>query len=196
MDMSDTVKPRTSFLIEDILSIKDSTRFNGKCSSQKMERCSSWEEEESEKLTEKLCAQETVSGEHSGSLNTSCPITPESRSMFTTGKQRRSRAAFTHLQVLELEKKFNHQKYLSAPERAHLANALRLTETQVKIWFQNRRYKTKRKQQTSEFSKDVYRAEGLREELVRSSLITSFCKAYQYRPYLWDYSGPWGPTLW
>ncbi|XP_034452702.1 homeobox protein koza [Hippoglossus hippoglossus] len=199
MDMSDTVKPRTSFLIEDILSVKDSTSFNGKSSYQKMERCSQWEEEESEKLTEKLYAQETVSGEQSGSLDTSCPITPESSSLSSTGKQRRSRAAFTHLQVLELEKKFNHQKYLSAPERAHLANALRLTETQVKIWFQNRRYKTKRKQQMSEFSKDVYKAEGLqglREDLVRSSLITSFCKAYQYRPYLWDYGGPWGPTLW
>ncbi|XP_053276665.1 homeobox protein Nkx-3.1 [Pleuronectes platessa] len=199
MDMSDTVKPRTSFLIEDILSVKDSTSLSGKSSYQKMERCSQWEEEESEKLTEKLYAQETVSGEHSGSLDTSCPITPESSSLSSTGKQRRSRAAFTHLQVLELEKKFNHQKYLSALERGHLANALRLTETQVKIWFQNRRYKTKRKQQTSEFSKDGYKAEGLqglREDLVRSSLITSFCKAYQYRPYLWDYSGPWGPTLW
>ncbi len=132
------------------------------------------------------------------SLDTSCPSTSESGSFSSSGKQKRSRAAFTHLQVLELEKKFNHQKYLSAPERAHLASALRLTETQVKIWFQNRRYKTKRKQQTSEFCKDVYEAEGLglRDDLVRSSLITSFCKAYQYRPYLWEYSGPWGPTLW
>ena len=68
MDMSDTVKPRTSFLIEDILSVKDSTSFNGKSSYQKMERCSQWEEEESEKLTEKLYAQETASGEHSGEL--------------------------------------------------------------------------------------------------------------------------------
>lgn len=133
------------------------------------------------------------------SLDTSvCPGTSESCSFSSSGKQKRSRAAFTHLQVLELEKKFNHQKYLSAPERAHLARTLRLTETQVKIWFQNRRYKTKRKQQTSEFCKDVYTAEGLglRDDLVRSSLITSFCKAYQYRPYLWDYCGPWGPALW
>lgn len=132
------------------------------------------------------------------SLDTSCPSTSESSSYSSMGKQKRSRAAFTHLQVLELEKKFNHQKYLSAPERAHLASTLRLTETQVKIWFQNRRYKTKRKQQTSEFCKDVYKAEGLglRDDLVRSSLITSFYKAYQYRPYLWDYSGPWGTTLW
>ena len=134
----------------------------------------------------------------SDSLDTSCPSTSDSSGFTSSGKQKRSRAAFTHIQVLELEKKFNHQKYLSAPERAHLASTLRLTETQVKIWFQNRRYKTKRKQQTPEFCKDVYKAEGLglRDDLVRSSLITSFYKAYQYRPYLWDYGGPWGPTLW
>ncbi|XP_037634383.1 homeobox protein Nkx-3.1 [Sebastes umbrosus] len=188
--MSDTVKPLTSFLIEDILSVKDGTGFNEKCSSQKMERCSQWKEE-SEKLSEQL-------GVQTESLDPSCPSTSESSSFSSTGKQKRSRAAFTHLQVLELEKKFNDQKYLSAPERAHLASTLRLTETQVKIWFQNRRYKTKRKQQTSEFCQDAYEAEGLglRDELVRSSLLTSFCKTYQYRPYMWDYSGPWGSTLW
>lgn len=61
-------------------------------------------------------------------------------------KKKRSRAAFTHAQVFELERRFTHQKYLSGPERADLAHALKLSETQVKIWFQNRRYKTKRKQ--------------------------------------------------
>ncbi|XP_029296236.1 homeobox protein Nkx-3.1 [Cottoperca gobio] len=195
MEMSDTVKPLTSFLIEDILSIKDSTRFKGKCCSQKMETCAQWKEG-AEGLSEQLCPQEMEFGVQTESLDTSCPSTSDSSSLSSLGKQKRSRAAFTHLQVLELEKTFNHQKYLSAPERAHLAGTLRLTETQVKIWFQNRRYKTKRKQQTSEFCRDVFKAEGLRDELVRSSLITSFCKAYQYRPYLWDYSGPWGPTLW
>ncbi|XP_063389591.1 homeobox protein bagpipe-like [Cydia fagiglandana] len=61
-------------------------------------------------------------------------------------RKKRSRAAFSHAQVYELEKRFSQQRYLSGPERADLAVSLKLTETQVKIWFQNRRYKTKRKQ--------------------------------------------------
>ncbi|RXG73085.1 Homeobox protein Nkx-2.6, partial [Armadillidium vulgare] len=42
---------------------------------------------------------------------------------------------------------FKQQRYLSAPEREHLAGLLKLTSTQVKIWFQNRRYKCKRQRQ-------------------------------------------------
>ncbi|XP_066248042.1 homeobox protein zampogna-like [Euwallacea similis] len=63
-----------------------------------------------------------------------------------SNRKKRSRAAFTHAQVFELERRFSQQRYLSGPERADLAAALKLTETQVKIWYQNRRYKTKRKQ--------------------------------------------------
>jgi len=47
-------------------------------------------------------------------------------------------------QVYELEQRFKQQRYLSAPEREMLAQTLKLTSTQVKIWFQNRRYKNKR----------------------------------------------------
>ncbi|EDW85158.1 uncharacterized protein Dwil_GK14503 [Drosophila willistoni] len=61
-------------------------------------------------------------------------------------RKKRSRAAFSHAQVFELERRFAQQRYLSGPERSEMAKTLRLTETQVKIWFQNRRYKTKRKQ--------------------------------------------------
>ncbi|KAF8767540.1 homeobox protein HMX3-like [Argiope bruennichi] len=64
----------------------------------------------------------------------------------TKPRKKRSRAAFSHAQVFELERRFSHQRYLSGAERADLAQALKLTETQVKIWFQNRRYKTKRRQ--------------------------------------------------
>ena len=47
------------------------------------------------------------------------------------GRKKRSRAAFSHGQVFELERRFGHQKYLSGPERADLAQMLKLTETQV-----------------------------------------------------------------
>lgn len=68
------------------------------------------------------------------------------------GSKKRSRAAFSQAQVHELERRFRAQRYLSGPERAALADSLKLTETQVKIWFQNRRYKTKRRQSEQEMS--------------------------------------------
>lgn len=84
------------------------------------------------------------------SLNSCYPSSHQSdtscRDSSQSGRKKRSRAAFTHAQVFELERRFSQQRYLSGPERADLAAALKLTETQVKIWYQNRRYKTKRKQ--------------------------------------------------
>ncbi|XP_045391325.1 homeobox protein Nkx-2.6 [Lemur catta] len=62
-------------------------------------------------------------------------------------QRRKPRVLFSQAQVLALERRFKQQRYLSAPEREHLASALQLTSTQVKIWFQNRRYKCKRQRQ-------------------------------------------------
>ena len=53
-----------------------------------------------------------------------------------TQKKRKRRVLFSKAQTFELERRFRQQRYLSAPEREHLANIIRLTPTQVKIWFQ------------------------------------------------------------
>ncbi|XP_032523399.2 homeobox protein Nkx-2.3-like [Danaus plexippus] len=58
--------------------------------------------------------------------------------------KRKPRILFSQTQVHALEVRFIAQKYLTAPEREQLAKTLNLSPTQVKIWFQNRRYKSKR----------------------------------------------------
>ncbi|XP_047103873.1 barH-like 1 homeobox protein [Schistocerca piceifrons] len=62
-------------------------------------------------------------------------------------KPRRRRTAFTHAQLAYLERKFRCQKYLSVADRSDVADALNLSETQVKTWYQNRRTKWKRQNQ-------------------------------------------------
>lgn len=56
-----------------------------------------------------------------------------------------SRPTFNGHQIFHLEKTFEKTKYLAGPERGRLAKALRMSENQVKVWFQNRRTKWRKK---------------------------------------------------
>ncbi|XP_011182691.2 segmentation polarity homeobox protein engrailed [Zeugodacus cucurbitae] len=59
-------------------------------------------------------------------------------------RKKKARTTFTGRQIFELEKQFEIKKYLSSSERTEMAKLLNVTETQVKIWFQNRRTKWKK----------------------------------------------------
>lgn len=61
------------------------------------------------------------------------------------GKKKHSRPTFSGQQIFALEKTFEQTKYLAGPERARLAYSLGMTESQVKVWFQNRRTKWRKR---------------------------------------------------
>ncbi|XP_053319055.1 homeobox protein Nkx-6.3 [Spea bombifrons] len=65
-----------------------------------------------------------------------------------TTRKKHTRPTFTGHQIFALEKTFEQTKYLAGPERARLAFSLGMSESQVKVWFQNRRTKWRKKSST------------------------------------------------
>uniref|UniRef100_A0A0K8V8X2 BarH-like 2 homeobox protein n=1 Tax=Bactrocera latifrons TaxID=174628 RepID=A0A0K8V8X2_BACLA len=72
-------------------------------------------------------------------------VASEDGSNINDDRKKRPRTAFSASQIKALETEFERGKYLSVAKRTALAKQLHLTETQIKIWFQNRRTKWKRK---------------------------------------------------
>uniref|UniRef100_A0A8D1MHS7 Homeobox protein DBX2 n=1 Tax=Sus scrofa TaxID=9823 RepID=A0A8D1MHS7_PIG len=109
-------------------------------------------------------------------------LTQESNSKARRGILRR--AVFSEDQRKALEKMFQKQKYISKTDRKKLAISLGLKESQVKIWFQNRRMKWRNSKEKEVLSNRCIQEVVLQEDpLSRSALgFPSPC------PSLWEVS--------
>ncbi|ERE78766.1 homeobox protein DBX1-like protein [Cricetulus griseus] len=75
------------------------------------------------------------------------------------------RAVFSDVQRKALEKTFQKQKYISKPDRKKLAAKLGLKDSQVKIWFQNRRMKWRNSKE-----RELLSSGGCREQTLPTKL--------------------------
>ncbi|KAG5845552.1 hypothetical protein ANANG_G00140370 [Anguilla anguilla] len=82
-------------------------------------------------------------------------------------RPKRTRTSFTAEQLYRLELEFQRCQYVVGRERTELARQLNLSETQVKVWFQNRRTKQK-KDQTKDTDK---RASSTSESLATCNIL-------------------------
>ncbi|XP_050841803.1 homeobox protein DLX-4, partial [Serinus canaria] len=102
-------------------------------------------------------------------------------------KLRKPRTIYSSLQLQALNQRFQQTQYLALPERAELAAQLGLTQTQVKIWFQNKR---------SKYKKIMKQGPGVPEGEQTPHSVPTLSPCSPGLPPLWDLPGPGkGPPL-
>lgn len=79
-----------------------------------------------------------ISPPHSG------PRSRKPKKKTTSKEDKRPRTAFTAEQLQRLKSEFQTNRYLTEQRRQNLAQELGLNESQIKIWFQNKRAKIKK----------------------------------------------------
>uniref|UniRef100_UPI00358E761E homeobox protein DLL-3-like n=1 Tax=Myxine glutinosa TaxID=7769 RepID=UPI00358E761E len=98
-------------------------------------------------------------------------------------KLRKPRTIYSSFQLAALQRRFERTQYLALPERAELAATLGLTQTQIKIWFQNRR---------SKFKKINKSGEGIAPPQASPSSSDPMVCNSPSPPTLWDSPNPTG----
>ncbi|KAL4609541.1 homeobox protein pnx-like isoform X1, partial [Arapaima gigas] len=161
---------KTSFYITDIL---DPAKFNGRQAYKShgpfLQGHSVLPEPDA-----RLGTGETGSGSASSAERAETSPSPRNSDRARCGS-RRIRTAFTLEQLRVLESSFRNSHYLSVFERYGIAMALQLSETQVKIWFQNRRTKWKKECKSSA-------AAGERRSAASWSLYPKEAARFRYIP--------------
>ncbi|XP_055610642.1 homeobox protein orthopedia B [Uranotaenia lowii] len=134
------------------------------------------------------CANSPESSCNEDTMDNCSETASEENSMGTNDdRKKRPRTAFSAAQIKALETEFERGKYLSVAKRTALAKSLHLTETQIKIWFQNRRTKWKRK-----YTADV---EQLASHYYSQLGIGNFARPMVVGDRLWLFSQtPTGPS--
>ena len=97
-----------------------------------------------------------VSSESTGDKNMSRKRKNNAKSSVDKSSNKRLRTIFTQEQLDRLEVEFMRQQYMVGSERSYLADSMNLSESQVKIWFQNRRIKWRKTQYGGEGDKSVH----------------------------------------
>ncbi|XP_063832232.1 homeobox protein DTH-1-like [Ostrinia nubilalis] len=135
--------------VDKVYSFRDDQPLNLSVPKSKDSGWSSTDEEKLCKDPSKLIKRKKSTEDVRSPLGGEGSLTSEEGEDPGVGRRKKARTTFTGRQIFELEKLFEVKKYLSSGERADMAKLLNVTETQVKIWFQNRRTKWKKKDNIS-----------------------------------------------